>query len=142
MNRILLLTLIFTAFFTFASQIMWQKDAVHEVDIDCDGIEDLVYMGKIDNDFVIKVSPSSSSIESRLQFGLGQASRQDAICGLNPKFESYASDAETQKMLFDEVFEGYKSGKQCFDLNISGGECDSITVFYNHNSKQLNWWRL
>ncbi len=141
MIRILLLILIFSTF-TYAAQVTWQNEPAYKIDIDCDGVEDLVSLGTIENDFVIKMSPSSSNVESSLQFGLGQSSRQDAICGLTPKFESYASDAEAQKMLFDEVFEGYRTGKQCFDLNISGGECDSITVFYNHKTKQLNWWRL
>jgi len=127
---------------SYGDEASWQSEPVHEIDIDCDGVDDSVFLGRIKNDFIVKVLASSSKTESQLQFGLAQPERQDAICGKNPKFTTYNSDAEAQTMLFDEVFEGYKSGLQCFDLNISGGECDSITVFYNHKTQKLNWWRL
>ncbi len=126
----------------FGEEVQWQENPVHKIDIDCDGIEDSVHLGHVENDFIVKISSSSSKKDSKLQFGLAQPSRQDAICGTEPKFTTYGSDEEAQRMLFDEVFEGYKSGAQCFDLNISGGECDSITVFYNHKTQELNWWRL
>ena len=142
MNRVLFLFLAFLSVLAHGEEVKWQEGPVHKVDIDCDGIEDSVYIGHVANDFIVKILASSSKQESKLQFGLAQPSRQDAICGKAPKFTTYGSDAKAQKMLFDKVFEGYKSGEQCFDLNISGGECDSITVFYNHKTQELNWWRL
>jgi hypothetical protein len=142
MNRALILITVFLSAIAHGEEVMWQDKPVHKIDIDCDGVEDSVYMGRVKNDFVIRIHASSAKTESKLQFGLAQPSRQDAICGKEPKFATYSSDAEAQRMLFDEVFEGYKSGQQCFDLNISGGECDSITVFYNHKTQELNWWRL
>ena len=142
MTRASFLILVCLSTLSYAEGVKWQKDPVHKIDIDCDGVEDSVYIGYVENDFVVKISSSSSKTDSKLQFGIAQSSRQDAVCGEEPKFTTYGFDAEIQKMLFDEVSEGYKSGAQCFDLNISGGECDSITVFYNHKTQELNWWRL
>jgi len=142
MNRILLIVLALISVASYGDEVSWQSEPAHKIDIDCDGVGDSVFLGHIKNDFIVKILASSSKTDSQLQFGLAQPSRQDAICGEAPNFTTYNSDAKAQEMMFDEVFEGYKSGSQCFDLNISGGECDSITVFYNHKTQELNWWRL
>ena len=142
MNRVLSLILLVFSFSAFGEEIRWKDQPAYKIDIDCDGSKEDVRLGFIDNDFIIQIKASESGKSSRLQFGLAQPSRQDAICGKFPDFSTYKSDAESQKTLFDKVFEGYKSGGQCFDLNISGGECDSITVYFNHKTLELNWWRL
>jgi hypothetical protein len=139
-STILCLVLTFSS---FASEIEWLNDSVHELDIDCDGISEKVFYGTIGNDFVVKIKPSSASAESSLQFGLGQGSRQDAICGLHPEFSvSPASTEQMHKDMFEQTINGYRYSSQCSDLDVSGGECDPITIFYNHQTKELNWWRL
>jgi hypothetical protein len=142
MSRALSLILLVFSFSAFGEDIRWNDQPVYKIDIDCDGVDEDVRLGFIDKDFVIEIKVSGSGKASSLQFGLAQSSRQDAICGTSPEFSTYKSDAEAQKKLFDEVFQGYKSGEQCFDLNISGGECDSIAVYFNHKTLELNWWRL
>lgn len=141
MNRALSLIFLIFCFSAFGENIRWNDQPAYKIDIDCDGSTEDVRMGFIENDFVIEIKASGTGKKSSLQFGLAQPSRQDAICGTSPGFSTYKSDADAQKMLFDEIFEGYKSGEQCFDLNISGGECDSITVYFNHKTQELNWWR-
>lgn len=142
MKSLLLLALLVINTVVGADETVWLKSSVYELDIDCDGKEDKVFYGTVGNDFVIKIKSSLYDKSSSLQFGLGQASRQDAICGMKPEFSKFESDSEQLKELFGEVFEGYKSDGLCFDLNIEGGECDSINVFFNHKTQVLNWWRL
>ncbi|WP_394173902.1 hypothetical protein [Thalassotalea litorea] len=145
MKRVMAFTLMLSILMNtpaLAEKVVWQKDPVYEVDIDCDGRVDQVLYGTISNDFVIKVKSSAYNTTSSLQFGLGQSSRQDAICGLEPEFSKFESSSEQIKELFGEEFEGYKDTGICFDLNISGGECDSINVFFNHKTQELNWWRM
>ena len=76
-----------------------------------------------------------------MQFGLAQPSRQDAICGEKPVLSSFPSGAREFLELYGEAAEGYSFDEGCLDLKISGGECDSITIFFNHESRLLNWWR-
>lgn len=140
--RLVAMSLLLPATLVTADEIVWLKTPAFVLDIDCDGKEEEVVYGTISNDFIIKITSSLYDKTSSLQFGLGQASRQDAICGLTPEFSKFKSDAIQLKDLFDEVFDGYKSDNMCFDLNISGGECDSINVFFNHKTKELNWWRM
>lgn len=142
MRVLLFLPLLLINTMVSAEEIIWLESPVFKLDIDCDGVEDEVIYGTVGNDFVIKVSSSLYAKSSSLQFGLGQASRQDAICGLKPEFSKFEADSKQLKELFGEVFEGYKSDGNCFDLNIGGGECDSINVFFNHKSQVLNWWRM
>lgn len=142
MRVLLFLPLLLINTMVSAEELIWLESPVFKLDIDCDGVEDEVIYGTVGNDFVIKVSSSLYAKSSSLQFGLGQASRQDAICGLKPEFSKFEADSKQLKELFGEVFEGYKSDGNCFDLNIGGGECDSINVFFNHKSQVLNWWRM
>jgi hypothetical protein len=130
---------IFLVFLIFSIESI----AMESIDIDCDGILDPINITVSDTEFSINIIASSSPKVSELTFGLGQPSRQDAICGLVPELSS--SNAATEEMhqeMFGEAIEGYKYLKQCNDLVVSGGECDSITVFYNHKTGVLNWLRL
>lgn len=124
-------------------EISWQKDAALEIDIDCDGETEELNVGFIENDFVLKMSPSSVNSSSQLQFGLGQASRQDAICDVEVEF--LVTDSIPKQIhinMFGETVEGYNYDSSCKDLVVLGGDCDSITIFYNHKTEVLNWWRL
>jgi hypothetical protein len=116
---------------------------MESIDIDCDGILDPINLSVSELEFSISIQASSSAKVSELVFGLGQPSRQDAICGLAPELSSsFSATEEMHKDMFGETIEGYKYIGQCNDLIVSGGECDSITVFFNHKAGVLNWLRL
>ena len=73
MNRTLILITALISVMAYAEEIKWREQPVHVIDIDCDGIEDSVYMGSVGNDFIIRILASSSKKESKLQFGLAPA---------------------------------------------------------------------
>ncbi len=106
-----------------------------DVDVDCDGVIDKGELTVSTTDFKITIVASSNNKASSLEFGLGQPSRQDAICGKTPSFAVVEPDVlEMHISMFGSL--------QCSDIVVSGGECDSITVFFNHITGELNWWRL
>ncbi len=114
-----------------------------DVDIDCDGVIDKTDLFIGTTDFKITVVASSNNNKSSLEFGIGQPSRQDAICGNTPSFAMVEPDtSEMHVNMFGSKIDGYKYSPQCRDIIVSGGECDSITVFFNHSTGILNWWRL
>lgn len=113
------------------------------IDIDCDGVPENVALNVLEQDFVLSVIASSNKKESSLTFGLGQSSRQDAICGLSPKLSfGDAATKETHLEMFGEKIDGYKYSQSCKELVVGGDDCDPIYVFFNHKTGVLNWSRL
>jgi hypothetical protein len=140
-RSIFLIGILFTALTISANEIDWDSDSKKLTDIDCDGIPDEVIVGYSDTTFQLKVTPSSSNVPLKLEFALGNSFNQAALCGTTVFIKTYQTNSESIKEEFGEVFEGYQSAAGCFDINLSGGDCDSINVFWNHKTKGLNWWR-
>ncbi|WP_233081902.1 hypothetical protein [Rheinheimera soli] len=113
------------------------------IDIDCDGIPENLTINVSEQDFDLSVVASSNNKKSVLTFGVGQSSRQDAICGLSPKLSS--GNAATKEMhleMFGEEIDGYKYSQSCKELVVGDDDCDPIYVFFNHKTGVLNWSRL
>ncbi len=126
---------------SFASEYKWDDGSKKVADIDCDGKLDEMLVGYKETTFQIRVFPSSTMAPAALEFSLDQPGRQAALCGSKVTIRLYESDSESIKEEFGEVFKGYQSKPGCFDINLYGGECDSINIFWNHESKALTWWR-
>jgi hypothetical protein len=140
--RVILLVILWQISFSVASdEVRWEYDSKRIADIDCDGYPDEIIIGYLKSKFQIKVIPSSTKIPSIITFGLGDPMQQDGLCGLEVELTFYPSDSDAIEEEFGEVFEGYKSGPNCLDINLSAGDCDSIHVFWNHDTKHINWWR-
>lgn len=43
---------------------------------------------------------------------------------------------------FGENPEGFRQSKTCKGLRLTDGECDSMHIFWNHETKHIDWWRL
>ena len=141
MRTIFLAGVVIANFAAFADEIEWDTGSRRFADIDCDEISDEIIIGYVDSGFQVKVTPGSNSSPSMLNFGLGNATEQTGLCGSTVQIRLYQTDSDSLKEEFGEVFEGYQAKPGCFDINLTGGECDSINVFWNHNTKGLNWWR-
>ena len=125
-----------------AEEIKWEQESTVSADIDCDGVQDSAIVGYIEADVVIKLNLGRKVDESSMRFGLGNAGRQDSLCGTKATLTARQSNAEEVAEALGDLPEGYMSKEGCFDLNLRGGECDSINVFWNHQTNELNWWRL
>ncbi len=135
--------ILITSAFLALSTIAVADNYNFSIDIDCDGAPENVAVNVLEQDFALSVIASSNKKESSLTFGLGQSSRQDAVCGLSPKFSS--GDAATKEMhleMFGEKIDGYKYSQSCKELVVGGDDCDPIYVFFNHKTGILNWSRL
>ncbi len=141
MRSIFLRGILFIAWPISANEVDWDSGSKKLADIDCDGKLDEVIVGYLDKTFQLKVIPSSSNVPLKLEFALGNSFNQAALCGTIVSIKTYQTDSESIKEEFGEIFEGYQSSPGCFDINLSGGDCDSINVFWNHKTKGLNWWR-
>lgn len=72
-----------------------------------------------------------------LAFGIG-ASIQAAICEAPAKLqvdEQFCSP-------MDEALPGCRPSKIANSLNLSGGDCDSIHLYWNSDTSRMEWWRL
>jgi len=139
---IAVLIALFLPILSLAQEINWAQTSLIKVDVNCDGIKDTAIIGYVDSDVIVKVNLAGESKHHSLKFGLADAARQDALCGNQADLTAHESNASNLMEIFDELPEGYKVGKGCFDLNLKGGECDSINIFWNHKTNTLNWWRL
>ena len=94
---------------------------------------------------VLAVKVEGSNQINKLIFGLGNSGQQAALCGTTAHLTIEEAPKDN-----DDVFtygtgaipEGHISRDGCFDLRLSGGECDSIHVYWNHIENKIDWWRL
>lgn len=142
MRTILFLSSVIFSVFSFAEEITWVENSQLMVDVNCDGNKDHTMIGYHGSNVIVKTKISGSNIESTLTFGIGEPNRQDALCGTEVTLSSYESSTEGLIEIFGEAFPEYKEGPGCYDLYIQAGECDSIHMYWNHTTNQLNWWRL
>jgi len=115
------------------------------LDVNCDGVGDELFTAEDDTHFFVGVVLGPIKTESRssiIQFDRAGHS-QSSFCGpfesLTP--ESLASASELKKMI-GGVPDGYKYSKKCLGLELLAGECDKFHIFWNKQSKSLDWWRL
>ena len=127
--------------FIFLSSTCFGAEPKVVGDINCDGKPDSAEIVKTASTVTLKVTLNDGTKANELSFGLGQPDRQDALCGVTPilKDEKLADDLSDA---LGQNPQGYKASPHCVGLNISDGDCDSIHVYWNHQTKMLNWWRL
>ena len=112
-----------------------------EGDINCDGNKDSARIAQVNDKVVLTVVLHDGTIANELSFGVGDPMRQDALCGMSAHLNSEQM-TEDLSVILEQNPEGYRPSSACIGLNISGGECDSIHIFWNHVTNELNWWRI
>ena len=115
------------------------------IDVNCDGLQDEIFTAEDATHFFVGVvlGPiKSNSKASIVQFERTGHS-QDSFCGpfesLTP--ESLATSAELKEMI-GGLPSGYTYSKKCQGLELVAGECDKFHIFWNKQSRTLDWWRL
>ena len=119
----------------------WDKDTLVEGDFNGDGRADFAMVGYKGDGLVLAVRASAGknqSYRTDLQrFGIGP-SIQAGICEAPAKL----SVGEQFCNPMDEPLPGCRPSKSARSLNLSGGDCDSIHLFWNHKRNRMEWWRL
>lgn len=121
------------------SEIKWDKSSLISADFNGDKITDSAVLGYKHDQVVIAISMGhmKNGKAQLLPFSIG-AGIQAAICALPATLgtEPLACTAD------DSPLPGCKEFAGAQGLFLSGGECDSVHLYWNHRSKRMEWWRL
>jgi hypothetical protein len=119
------------------SSVVWETAAVR-ADVNGDGSVDAAYLGRARGRIYVGLVLGGSGIVSILDFAISSGI-QDAICS-----EPATLSIEDLDYPIEEVgpLEGVRSSTNAVGLRLSGGQCDSIHLYWNHDRNQLSWWRL
>ena len=120
------------------SDVRWSTDNVQMADLDCDGRPDAAALGRSDHNVFVGVVRSGAKPEI-LQFAI-DAGQQAAICAEPAKLRLDTLDFDPSAEIGSLV--GFRRSRVCKGLLLSGGECDPVHIFWNHNDRQFSWWRL
>jgi hypothetical protein len=120
--------------------VHWDVDSAVVADIDCDDSADTAAVGrKADEVRVGLVRGAEPSTAQVLAFAVSTGEQQ-AVCSVDVTLEVETMD----KDLGDDEMDppaGYQRSATCQGLTLGDGNCDSIHLYWNHDSKQLDWWR-
>ncbi|OYT88654.1 MAG: hypothetical protein CFE43_21405 [Burkholderiales bacterium PBB3] len=121
--------------------VRWDGSTFVEGDFNGDGTQDFAVVGYKEQGIVLAVRASSGrgrTYRNDFQpFGIGP-SIQAAICEAPAKLEVHEQFCNPM----DEPLPGCRASKAAKSLNLSGGDCDSIHLFWNHKTNRMEWWRL
>lgn len=117
------------------------RSALVSADVDCDGLEDTAQLEYVDGHVRLAVTRAATRTPQFLEFGLGDSRAQDSLCGTEATLEIEDLDYDLTEALGENP-EGFRQSKTCKGLRLTGGECDSMHIFWNHNTKNIDWWRL
>lgn len=140
--RTVLLAIIGLFFLPVAAEdITGNPASVIHADIDCDGITDSARLTYIESHVRLTVTLGKDKATQVLEFGLGDSMAQDALCGTEATLEIEDLDYDLTE-IFGEPVEGFEPSTTCKGLRLAAGECDSMHIFWNHQSHHIDWWRL
>ena len=124
-----------------AADVGKAQPAVIKADIDCDGVEDTAQMDYVEDRVRVTVTFAATKASQSLEFGLGNSGAQESLCGTAATLEIEDMDYDLIEA-FGENPEGFRQSKTCKGLSLTDDECDSMHIFWNHETKHIDWWRL
>ena len=141
MRLLITLLIICISLQAIAEEIKWDETSTVKADINCDGTPDIAKLGYFDKQVRLSVTIDPDGPSQFIDFGLGMPGYQNALCGTDPVLTIEVMDYDLVEV-FGENPEGFKQSKTCKGLNVRAGECDSMHIFWNHETNHINWWRL
>jgi hypothetical protein len=120
----------------------WQSDNIVTLDINADGFKDIVVLGYAEKTAAVGVILGSSKNAKQtkiLEFARG-GQEQRGMCGKTAKL-LIEKQSEAPQEAVDEFPEGYRICKNCYEIAVDDGICDPIHIYWNHKTKELDWWR-
>lgn len=89
----------------------------------------------------VTVTFAATKASQALEFWLGNSGAQESLCGTAATLEIEDMDYDLIEA-FGENPEGFRQSKTCKGLSLTDDECDSMHIFWNHETKHIDWWRL
>ena len=119
----------------------WDTSTLVSGDFNGDGLRDWAMVGYRGSKIELGVRVSArrpARIRTQfLVFGIG-SELQAAIC--EPPAKLQVDEQFCSPM--DEALPGCKPTKHANSLNLSGGDCDPIHLYWNSETRKMDWWRL
>ncbi len=123
----------------YEPEVRWEEASELTGDINCDGRPDQALLGRREGKVYVGLVVSGRARPEILGFGIG-GGVQDTICAEPAILRIESLDYDPAKAV--GRIDGFRRSKRCKGLKLSGGQCDSIHIFWNHKTKELDWWRL
>jgi hypothetical protein len=123
-----------------APEVKWDPNTRLRADLDCDGAPDQAFLGRAGGRVYIGVLRAGDPRPAILDFGISTG-MQNAICAEPAVLALERLDYDPAEVV-GALPEGFRRSKTCRGLDLSGGDCDSIHVFWNHKRGRFGWWRL
>jgi hypothetical protein len=123
-------------------KLKWQADSAVIVDINADGIKDVAVLGYAGKTAAVGICLGSKTKLDQakiLEFSRG-GQEQRGMCGKTAKL-LVEKQSEAPKEAVEEFPEGYRICRKCFEIAVDDGLCDPIHIYWNHKTKELDWWR-
>jgi len=118
---------------TSAPAAKWDAESLR-ADFDCDGQLDVAQLGHRTGEVIVGIVSATGRAPQVLTFAVG-AGQQQAICG-EPARLAWESLADGPPDGIGPI-PGYPTSTSCKGLELSGGECDSVHVFWNLNTRRF-----
>lgn len=118
--------------------VRWETKSGLRADVDCDGRPDQAFLGRSGGRVYVGVVRAAAQKPEILDFAV-DAGIQKAICAEPAKLVVESLDYDPTDAV--GPIDGFHRSRRCRGLELSGGECDPIHLFWNHASKNLDWWR-
>ena len=121
-----------------APDVRWEAKSGLRADLDCDGRPDQAFLGRDAGRVYVGLVRAAAQKPEILDFAVDPGA-QKAICEepANLVVESLDYDPTSAVGAVD----GFRRSRTCKGLKLSGGECDSLHLFWNHALKRIDWWR-
>ena len=119
--------------------VHWDEQSVLSVDVDCDGRVDSAFVGRSDSAMYVGVVTNTRIPAEVLRFGLHGNAVQDAVCSDKAKLTVESLDYDPTDAV--GALAGFQRSRVCRGLNLGEEDCDSIHLYWNHESHHLDWWR-
>jgi hypothetical protein len=120
------------------SGVHWDAKSARSADFDFDGSLDAASLGHAEGKVFVGVYRASAKQPQILEFGVNP-SVQDAICEEPAQLEIESLGDDPNENIGE--IDGFNTSQQSKGLELSGGDCDPIHIYWNHRTKHIWWWR-
>jgi len=121
-------------------QVIWDTLSVR-ADLNCDSLPDEARIGHYKGHIFVGFTFADAKEPDILEFAVAGGIQQ-AICGepatLTTESQDFSPSASDER----GELPGFRRSAWCVGLRLAGGECDSVHIYWNHDAKQITWWRL
>ncbi len=122
------------------SSVTWEPASLLIADIDCDGKPDSIFVGRSPVRVAVGLIRAADLAPDVISFGVHGGIHEDEVGSNDAQLALESLDYDPRDMIGE--IDGFQRSNVCKGLNLGDGESDSMHLFWNHKSHQLDWWRL